>query len=160
MLIRPLDDRTLYCRICVHSFGALMKAVRLFTASLESHKMPYQTHSIDILSTSNRLAAIRKGNFSTTQLRGIGDMLGQGWAHSIARPCVPISSLLRWSISNRFWVIYMALNTFPRARLSVRSRAHPFDPDATPNTALEATASPSGKNRNCTNCQSVHTLQS
>ena len=35
------------CSSCVHSFGALAKAMRLFTASLHSRKMPYQACSID-----------------------------------------------------------------------------------------------------------------
>ena len=36
------------CLICVHSFGALVKAVRLFMASAHSQKMSYQTHSSEI----------------------------------------------------------------------------------------------------------------
>ena len=39
MVIGPLDDRTYWCSVCVHSFGALAKAVRMFFASLYNQLM-------------------------------------------------------------------------------------------------------------------------
>ena len=59
------------CSIWAHSFGALATAVQLFIASLQSQKMSYQTSSIDM---SIDLQPIQKGDFSTTQFEGLGDV--------------------------------------------------------------------------------------
>ena len=59
------------------------------------------------------------------------DVGGQGWAHLIARPRVPISSLL---------------TVFELLKWLQSVSARPSTPDTMTNTAKEATASTSGKN--------------
>ena len=70
----------------------------------------------------------------------------RGWAHSIARTCVPmqlISSPLTHVVYLFPFLSYLAgSKAFPPARPSV----HQSDPETTANTVLEATASSSGKN--------------
>ena len=66
MVIRPLDDHT-FCSICVPSFGALAKVVRSlhhFTTSQCILNCVLLIFSL----TSNRLAEIWKGDFSTPDL--------------------------------------------------------------------------------------------
>ena len=47
-VIRSVDDRTYCVRYAFTHLGLWRKLLRLFTASLQSQKMPYQTCSIDI----------------------------------------------------------------------------------------------------------------
>ena len=65
-----------------------------------------------------------------------GDVGVRGWAHSIARPWVPISSLLTH-------IVYL-LPSLSHLAGPKSVSARPSDPDTMTNTALEATASSSG----------------
>ena len=100
-----------------------------------------QTCSI-FSSNFNRLTAIWMGHFSTHrfgELKGHGSL---GWAHSIARQWVPISSIFyTYSLSVTIFELFSWLQQ--RFRPSVR-------PDTMTNTAREATASSSGKNHRYT----------
>ena len=64
------------------------------------------------------------------------------WAHSVARPWAPISAPLTYVVYLLPFFSYLA----GAKSLSARPSAHPSDPDAMTNTALEAIASSSGKN--------------
>ena len=59
-------------------------------------KMSDQIYPFDIFSLIfKRLGAIWKADFSTPSFEALrGNVVGQGWAHSIARPWVPIGSPL------------------------------------------------------------------
>ena len=75
----------------------------------------------------------RRGTFRPS---GLGDMGGRGWAHSIASPWVANSSLLTHMVHLLPFLSYLA------GSKSVSVRPHTMS-----NTALEAIASSSGKNR-------------
>ena len=99
------------CSICVHSFGALAKAVRLLTVSLQSHKMFYPTRTIDILIDLQPFGCNFKGTFWLPAL-GVRRHGGREWAHSIARSWARITSHWHmWSISESLWDIQLAPKT-------------------------------------------------
>ena len=85
---------SILCSICLHSFGALEKAVQLFKASIRSQKMSFQTCSIDIFIDLKLFACNLKkwGLFHPSGLRCLGRCWGL--ARLIARPWASISSLL------------------------------------------------------------------
>ena len=60
-----------------------------------------------------------------------------GWAHSVAGPCIPISSLLTHMV---YLLLFFELFSW------LQKRFRPSDPNTITNTALEVTASSSGKN--------------
>ena len=88
------------CSICVHSFGALAKAVHcvLYKAA-QRHKFRARKclikscSPIDIVVDLQPFSCNFKGDLSTQVLR-VGGTWGRRQAHSIARPWVPISSPL------------------------------------------------------------------
>ena len=67
---------------------------------------------------------------------------GHGWAHLVAGPWVPISSPLAHMVYLVTFLSYLVGSKGVLAHPSAR----PSDPDTITNTALEATASSSGKN--------------
>ena len=72
-------------------------------------------------------------------------MWGSGWAHSVSRPCIPISSPLTHMVYLLPFSSYLAgSKSFP-ARPSVRPSDRPSDPATMKNTALEATTLSSDK---------------
>ena len=119
MEIRLLDDGT-YC-----------------VQSLQSENV-LQACSIDIFVMSNRLTAILNGDFLTPSLRDMGEREGQGQAHSIARPQVPISS----SMTHMVYLILFLSD------LAGSKRLRPCALDTMTNTALEAITSSCSKNIN------------
>ena len=64
------------CSICVHSFGALGKAVRLFIASLHNQPMYHEMRPIDIF--VNRLVKILNAGGSIPRYWGLRDNMGAG----------------------------------------------------------------------------------
>ena len=86
------------CSICVHSFGALAKAVQLFTASLHNLSMYPKMCSTHIFINLKGVGWNSTGDFSTPNpVWGFkGDVGDGGWGHSIAHPLVHISS--HWHI--------------------------------------------------------------
>ena len=77
----------------------------------------------------------------------LGVREGRGWAHSIARPWVPISSPLTHLSLIVFELFgWLQKHLRPPAGPPVRPSARPSDPDTMTSTALEATASSSGTN--------------
>ena len=86
------------------------------------------------------LAAISKEGVLTPGL-GVRGTWGSGWAHSIARPWVPISAPLTHRVYLVPFVSYLA------GSKSVSARRRPSDVNTMTNTALEGIASSSGNNR-------------
>ena len=85
------------------------------------------------------MAAISTGDLSTTRFREFGGTWGRGWAHSIARPWIAISSPLTHGLS-------LIVFSYLAGSKSVSA------PDTMTNTGLEAIASSSGKKRVLKNC--------
>ena len=82
------------CSICVHSFGALVKALQLFITSLHNQPM-YPMYpkmcSIDISVNLTVISCNLKGGLFDTRSGVTWTVGAQGWAHSIDHPWVPIS---------------------------------------------------------------------
>ena len=78
--------------ICVHSFWALAKAVRLFIASLYNQPMYPKMWSIDIFVSPQPVGWNLKVGIFNLQVWEFRRRKGYGWAHSIVRLWIPISS--------------------------------------------------------------------
>ena len=102
-----------------------------------------------IQSISNHLATISKADVLTSKfgdlwgtitfLEGYGGHGGRGWAHSIARTWVPVSSPL----THMVYLLPFLILSYLAGSKSV-SACCPYDVNTMTNTALEATASLSG----------------
>ena len=131
------------CSICVHSFGALPKAVGLFTSRPHfiDLKCILKRALLTLSSISNHFAAIWKGNFSTSPSLGLGETW-KAWNSPFDSSLI-VSYLLP---IDTYGLALTVLELFSwhqeRLRLSIRLS----DPVAMTNTTSEAIASSSGKN--------------
>ena len=126
------------CSICVQSFGALAKAVQRFIASLHTQKTDALSNVLYRHFRQIRTVWLRfERDTFLPPLWGLGETWGSGWAYSIARPWVPISSTLT------HMVYLLPFSSYIAGSKSVS--VSPSDLETMTNTASDA-ASSSGKN--------------
>ena len=99
------DDCTYFARSAFAHLGLWQKLYDCSLHHFTTSQCILKCAPLTLSSTSNWLAEIWKGNFSTPGLVDKGGNIGdRGWADLIARPWVPSSSTLTL-ISYHFWVI-------------------------------------------------------
>ena len=126
-VVRAARRPHILCLTFVPWFGALVKSVRLFSASFHGQPMCSQMYTADIFGDLQPVGWNWMGDFSTPWFGG----LGKRKAHSIARPWVSITFPLTHVIVPV--LTYLAGSN----RISVRLS----DPDTMTITALETVAS-------------------
>ena len=132
------------CSICLHSLGGFGQSCTIVycITSQPSNMFSNVPYLHFRRSPTGRLKS-ETGTFRPLGLERLGERGGQEWEYSIARPWVSISSRLP------DWHICSISCRFPFLSYSAGSKSisvHPSVLDTMTNTALEATASSSGKN--------------
>ena len=94
MVIRALDYRTYGARSAFSHLELWRKPYDCSLHHFATSQCILKCALLTFLSTTNWLAEIWKGDFSTSRFGRLVGRGGQGWAHPRARPWVPISSSL------------------------------------------------------------------
>ena len=139
MVIRPLNNRT-YCVLAAFThFGALAKAVRLFTTSLWSQKKSYQTLFVN-------LPVLLQFEMETCLSTALG-VEGDNWSGIGLFHSSPMGSFLLPLTHMVYLLPFLSYLAGPQKhfRPPTRPSVHPSDPETMTISVLEATASSCGK---------------